>query len=621
MCAIAGLFPIGGPHGSEHHRIARIWSVLDRMAYRGPDGSHVSVVGNGVLGFARLAMVGGEGGNQPVWCACCETAIVCNGEIYDHEQLRRDIVGRHEIASASDCEIPAHLYRDDPTGFTSCLTGQFALAILDLREDSLVLTRDGFGIHPLYYAVTSDEVVFSSELGPLLETAPTRPTVRSESLAATLASYGPELGTTWFEGVYEVIPGSVVRIDLRTGAISEHHEVDPVAALGQAAPDHDFEHGLRSAVERRLRGRGGVGCYVSGGLDSSVVAALAVERSDSVTLFGLTFPESEKDEGKHQAALARHLGVPLVQEAVTSESLADAMPTLLRSTCGPITRIGPMAMLMLSHRVAESGYKFCLSGEGADELLLGYPVFRSMQSSERARSTEAAGTLPVFLDEAAHRWLAAAARRSAVTPPSTGHFDWLTTIQGEEIRSKLQRYLLTSQGDRASLANGVELRYPYLDQLLWVGGARYTTAERASAGSLTGAGLFDKSTLRAVAHKVLPPELAARTKQGFADPRDVSFLRFRKAGGELLDDALAPATCDRLGLFDDAVVTSLDHKVTAMAGSQRAENEALLLVASTHLVLDQIESSRAAARIRRPATISGRSISRLPPERPGVTLP
>ena len=321
--------------------------------------------------------------------------MVFNGEFFDYPEKRAELEERgHRLVTHCDTEIIPHLWEESQEGMFESLRGQFALALWDERRLRLVLGRDRFGICPLYWTRQGEWLLFASEIKALLASGmvPARPDLRGIDHIFTFAALpGP---TTCFEGVQLLPPGHFLQIIHgdrgAPSAISEraywqmdfpdrgdeNRGGDPRALV-----DH-FEKLMLQAVEERLRADVPVGAYLSGGVDSSMIAALACHlKGPAINTYTIRVDAPELDELSAANLVARHIGTkpPIVQEFGASDVL-NTYPQLIQAAEAPVIDTSCAALLQLAHRVHACGQKVVLTGEGADEWLVGYPWYKAAKA-------------------------------------------------------------------------------------------------------------------------------------------------------------------------------------------------------------------------------------------------
>lgn len=607
MCGIAGVFDPRRGHG-----IAR--PVLDamtgRLAHRGPDESGVHLAGGVALGFTRLAIVDLAGGNQPHYSEDQAVVSVCNGEIYNHRALRRALEGRgHRFRSGCDVEVLVHLYEEAGDGFVEQLNGQFAFALYDRRRHRLVLGRDRVGIAPLFYTLVDGMLLFGSEIKALLAHPAVGRRVDLAGLDQILAFPGLVSPTTMFEGIRALPPGHLLAAEGGELRVSQYWDLDyPPRAV--PAPRRDDGHYvdrlealLLEAVAQRLEADVPVGFYLSGGLDSSLIGALAQAAAPERRLhsFSIVFPQADIDERRTQRLMARHLGSHHHEIEFAGDEIIGRLRQAVAAAEAPLKETYNTCSLALSGLVRDSGHKVVLTGEGADELFAGYVGYRldamGARPANPADPLEAAleadlrrdlwGDPDFFYERDYRRFgeIRRALYAPAVAAALPG-FDCTVRapvdhrrIAGRhplhqrsyvDFKLRLADHLLADHGDRVAYAHGVEARYPFLDN-------EVVAFVRTVPPALLVRDGAEKWLLRQVARRHLPAAIAGREKFAFVAPGS-PFLMARRV--DWIDDLLSPALLRRQGYFDaDAVARLRDRQ---LAGDTRInatfDTDVLMLV-------------------------------------------
>jgi asparagine synthase (glutamine-hydrolysing) len=389
MCGIAGIVDLAG-----HRTVAD--GIIQRMTraivHRGPDEEGYFQRPGVALGSRRLSIVGLADGQQPVANEDRSVSVVFNGEFFDYLEKRAELEARgHRLVTHCDTEIIPHFWEERQEGMFECLLGQFALALWDERRRCLILGRDRFGICPLYWTRQGEWLLFASEIKALLASGmvPARPDLRGIDHIFTFSALpGP---ITCFEGVQLLPPGHYLRI-------VPGSERDEAAAISERAywridfPDRGdedrggdprtlvqrFEQVMLQAVEKRLRADVPVGAYLSGGVDSSITTALACHlKGPAINTYTISVKAPELDELSAANLVARHIGTkpPIVQEFAAKDVL-NTYPRLIEAAEAPVIDTSCAALLQLAQRVHACGQKVVLTGEGADEWLVGYPWYK-----------------------------------------------------------------------------------------------------------------------------------------------------------------------------------------------------------------------------------------------------
>ena len=598
MCGICGSYEYASGRPADAAVLERMNAAL---VHRGPDAGGLVVEGSVGLAARRLAIIDLAHGDQPMVTDDGEVCVVQNGEILNHLELRapleRDGI---RFRTRCDTEVLLHLYLRDGPGFVEALRGMFALALWDRRERRLLLARDRFGIKPLYYELGGGRLAFASELKALVRQPAFSREVDREALHAYLAFNSIPAPLTIFRSARKLPPGHLLTCTESGARIERYARPAPAAASvlrreGPEALAEELRARLRDSVTAHLLADVPVGVLLSGGVDSSVLTALAAEgSSERVSTFSIGFRERSFDELDLAREVARRYGTAH-HELVVEPRIDELLPEIAAAFDEPFADSSAVPTYLVS-RLAADHVKVVLSGEGGDELFGGYetyvadqlarwvgpaaarlaPLADRLQSSDRrvswdyrARRFARAAALPPL--ERHHGWkeiFSAAARARLLRPDwQDRHADPLAPWRqrfaetaGAPLLARLQDvdlgiYLvddLLVKTDRMSMAHSLEARVPFLDPVV---------AELALAlpSSLKVLGWAKKRLLRRAAAPLIPREIIAARKRGFSIPA-AAWLR-----GELepfAREVLAPERTRRQGFFDaDAVSAVLNDHV------------------------------------------------------------
>jgi asparagine synthase (glutamine-hydrolysing) len=602
MCGIVGIVSHDGPVVADVLACA-----TQRLHHRGPDhqGTWIAPGGESGLGSARLSIVDLVCGDQPLANEDGTLHAVVNGELYDFERIRRGLIERgHQFRTGSDSEIVLHLYEDHGPDCLRHLRGEFALLLWDQTRRRLFAARDRFGIKPLYWTEHAGRVLFASEAKALFA-AGVPAAWDEESFFQQLFIY-PAPDRTLFAGVRQVPPGHYLLADAQGVRCTRYWDLDyPLAAPQQHGGRNgggDTEHvermrtALDEAVRLRLRADVPVGCFLSGGVDSSAVIGLAAPHCpDPIRAFTVVFDDSSYDEGEIARETAARAGadfhpIPL-DHADFADHLSDAV--WHAETLG----INPhgVARFLQSRAVRAAGYKVVLSGEGSDEILAGYAHARQDAQLARAGQAgsapprglaavhEALGFVPYWLKRLAinrsvfHALLAPgfAARCAGRDPYRTfmAGFD-RGQLAGREplfqslylwTRSILPNYILFAE--RLEMAHSIESRLPFLDHHL-------VEAVVQMPVSVLLRGLTEKYVLREAAKSVLTPTVYARHKHPFTAPPSKKKDRMH----EMMQEVLRGPALDAVPFFDRTAVAALLDQLPALDEGARIGLDAALLM-------------------------------------------
>ena len=504
MCGIAGLVMRGGGVPDP--------GVLDRLlagiAHRGPDGEGRLVRGDTALVHRRLAIIDLVTGDQPFF-APGGSAVVCNGEIYNHPELRAAMLGT-PFRSRSDCEPAVFLYEQEGEGFARRLRGMFALAIHDPARGRLVLARDPFGIKPLYYVQTDEMFAFASEAQALLRAGFSRRAIGDIGRAELLQLKFTTGAETVFPGIFRVLPGETIVVE--RGEIVARAKVAALPPGRPQAISHRealgrLETVLSDSVAVHLRSDVPYGLFLSGGIDSSAVLAL-MSRLTGQRIQALTMGwqgAGVADESREAERLARVQGADCERLEMGEADFWSFAPRIAAAIDDPTADAAVLPTWMLGRAARAGGLKVTLCGEGADELFGGYSRYRKRRAPLRWISRPPR-TKGVFGGAISH-WregLAAAEAASAIDRSP------LQAAQAADIAEWLPNDLLTKL-DRCLMVHGVEGRTPFLDPVVAKFAFLLPDAEKAGLR-------FGKILLRDWLAKAFPEAGAYARKKGFKPP-------------------------------------------------------------------------------------------------------
>ena len=380
MCGIAGYF---GPDVDPREAEGVLRRMTDALAHRGPDGDGVYADSEVGLGHRRLSIVGLADGQQPMMSEDGNVILTFNGEIFNYVELRAELIASGErFRTSSDTEVLLKLLERYGEAALDHLNGDFAFALYDRRHRRLLLARDRMGVRPLYYTWRKSTLVFASEIKALLQFPGVSAQMDLEALDQIFTLWAPIAPQTAFKHIFELPPNHKKQNKKSRASTSAWWSLDfPDAGTKDNRSDDAVADELLAllddATRIRLRADVPVGAYLSGGLDSSLVSALAARHvGDQLRTFSVTFESAEHDESSYQAEMVRRLGTEHTSIRTSGADIASACPDVVRAAETPILRTAPAPLLRLSAQVREAGYKVVLTGEGSDEIFAGYDIFR-----------------------------------------------------------------------------------------------------------------------------------------------------------------------------------------------------------------------------------------------------
>lgn len=552
MCGFVGF--IDENDQTYDHRAA-IVAMADAIAHRGPDSEGYFEDGRAALGFRRLAIIDLAGANQPLYNENRSLVLVFNGEIYNYRELRRQLIAAgHAFSTQGDAEVVLHGFERWGAGVLDRLRGMFAFALYDTATGELFCARDAFGVKPLYYAAEGDRILFGSEIKGLLAHPHARRSLNERRLAHWLCmEYLPD-EETLFEGVRKLPAGHWLR--WRNGRAERGRwfvpRFAPDAGRSLKESAEAIEAALRESVAAHAIADVDVGCFLSAGVDSSLVAREAARIMEART-FTIGWGEGRFSELEAAATFARATGLPNEGRILDAEQFFASVPAVQYAMDEPLPNPSAVPLYHLCAMAAES-VKVVLSGEGADELFGGYPYYQEclafapymmVPAPARRALAAAARHLPEgthgrrFLMRGAHPlperyirleynfpWAEAldllapelGARCAAAPTPwelaaplfAEIEADETTAMQTADILTWMQQDILL-KADKMSMASSLELRVPFLDREVFALASTLPASQRVGRCET-------KIALRAAAARTLPQATAAMPKQGFVTP-------------------------------------------------------------------------------------------------------
>ena len=634
MCGIAGLFNRRSIQPIQEDNLT--W-MLGALRHRGPDEFGILLDGRIGLGNARLSILDLEGGTQPIANEDESLWIVFNGEIFNHLELRLELESKgHQFRTASDTEVVLHLFEELGSECLKKLNGQFAIAIWDRNIQQLFLARDRFGVRPLFYTQTPGKMMlFASEIKSILSTGRVTAELDPGIIGQIFSFWSPVSSKKVFRGILELPAGHFLLADLNSVRVNAYWQNQFSASTNRAVSPTDeqqlveeFRALLIDACKIRLRADVPVGAYLSGGLDSSTIASIIRQQTQNeLATFSIAFNDPQFDESKYQAAMAAHLRTHHQVLHATHSEIGQVFPEVIWHAETPLMRTSPAPMFLLSKQVRKQGFKVVLTGEGADEFLAGYEIFKetkirrfwAQQPHSKFRPllfqrlypdiARRSGSNPEFFSaffaegiqdvkdpfySHSIRWrnnrrtlrffnddLLASEdfkRSGQALPELPVHFkQWEPLAQAQflEINIFLSQYLLSSQGDRMGMAHSVESRYPFLDH-------RLVEFCNNLPPQMKIRGLREKWLLKKAAKEWLPDAIIQRPKQPYRAPIHRSF--FNPNSPDYVRELLSEERIKSTGLFKQESINQLVKKIDTTNYISETEDMALAGILSTQLI-------------------------------------
>lgn len=672
MCGICGVHSAG--KAPDPHLVRR---MLAALTHRGPDGSGYYRDEKVALGHTRLAIVDTVGGVQPMCGENERVWVTFNGEIFNHVELAADLRARgHRFRTRSDTEVIVHAWEEWGPGCFDRFNGQWALAIWDRLSDDLVLSRDRFGVRPLYYSRAGRKLLFASEVKALFADPDVPRELDPAGIDQVLTLWSTVAPQTVFRGVEQVPPGSF--LTFRDGVLTGRTRYWAPAFPARGSEPRTDLAGNALALREQLveatrlrfeRSDVPVAAYLSGGIDSAVtagvIAGLGIGHSAGVPLhtFSLRFADAEFDEGGYQTLMAKQLGTVHEDVVVRERDIADVFPEVVRHAESPLLRTGPAPMFLLSRLVRESGFKVVVTGEGSDEMLGGYDIFREgrireLWTRDPVAAEAAVEQLYPWMKRSPHqapafaksffgrnivagdpaishrpRWDATAVLRSMLTdevraachrspadevvasmPAEEAGWDPLSRAQWLEMTTLLPGYILASQGDRMLMGNSIEGRFPFLDPNVAALAAQVPADHKIH-------GMDEKHLLKLAFADLVPDEILRRPKQPYRAPDAAAFF----AGGtpDWVFDVTSGPALESAGIFRPALVQRLLEKARRTHGLRlgNTDNMRLVAVLSTQLLHGELLTGAGggSAAPPEPLTVVDRTLEPTGPEPIGRT--
>lgn len=631
MCGICGIVT-NGPVPD----LSVVTAMMDQLSHRGPDGSGYLRDHQAILGHCRLSLIDFIGGAQPIGNEDGTVWVTFNGEIFNYVEIGAELRDRgHVFATRSDTEVIVHAWEEWGADCFNRFNGQWAIGLWDKREKRLILSRDRLGVRPLYYHLNGGRIAFASEVKALFADPSIHRALDPAGLDQTFTYWSAVAPRTPFEGISQLEPGHVAFFDADGFRTEPYWRIDFPARGHETNQDLDANASqlreliIQATKLRFERSDFPVAAYLSGGIDSAVTASAIRHFTDAdLHTFSLRFADAEFDEGDYQRRMVERLGTHHHNIVVSNRDIASVFPQVVWHAESPILRTAPAPLFMLSKLVRDSGYKVVVTGEGADEVLGGYDIYREAkvrefwardpQSAVRSRAAELLypwmtrnpGQAPAFaraffgqdLDPAdpamSHRprWNSTAALKKMLTPaaqeamatsgdldlavslPEGSHFwDSLTRAQWLEMTTLLPGYILASQGDRMLMANSVEGRFPFLDRDVVEFANSIPSRHKLF-------GLHEKFLLKLAFSDLVPIEIRNRPKQPYRAPDAASFF-LDGATPQWVEEALSPEALLASGLFDPRQVAGLVTKAKARSAKfGNTDNMRVVAILSTQLV-------------------------------------
>jgi len=615
MCGLVGYIDLRNERTAEKDVLLRMTNTI---IHRGPDDSGFFAEGAAGLGFRRLSIIDLEGGHQPIYNEDESVVLVCNGEIYNYRELRRALIQKgHAFKTNCDVEVLVHLYEDMGVEFLNKLNGQFAFALYDRKERKLFLARDHFGINPMYYTLVEDVFIFASEIKAILEHPLARREVDLIGLDQILSFPGLVSPRTMFKGVESLKSGHFIMVANSNITVSEYWDLDypKQGEVSYDKPESYYTDNLKDlfaqSVMCRLQADVPVGFYLSGGLDSSLIAAMinTVSPDSRRHSFSIAFTDRAMSETRYQRIMAKSVGSEHHEIIFDWAEISDLLPSMVYHCECPVKETYNTCSMALSEATRKNGITVILTGEGADELFAGYVGYRFDQFRTRRTSghdvedileeelrEKVWGDKNLFYEDDLYRLREIkTALYSPLTNESSEDVDCLNfglvnkrQLEGRhyihqrsylDFKLRLSDHLITDHGDRMALANSVEARYPFLDVDLVEFATRIPPHLKLNK-------LTEKYILKTIAAELVPQEIINREKFGFHAPGSPALL---KRNIEWVNDVLSYERIRSQGYFNPDVIETLKQQYTRKGFNLNLpfESDLVMIVLTFGVFLEQ----------------------------------
>lgn len=568
MCGICGIFNV---NAREKPDSGVLENMLRAIRHRGPDGSQILALDRVALGFNRLGFLDLEGGMQPIQNEDRTISMICNGEIYNFQSLREELAAKgHVFRTRTDVEVILHLYEEWGPDFANRLNGQFAIALYDEKNKLLLLVRDQIGIAPLFYTVVDGRVVFASEIKAILEYPGVERKLNLKAVDQLMNFPGVVSPVTFFEGIHSLEAGHMLRIE--PGRELQNVEYWDLAYeaeeedKGEAYYVDRMRELLKDAIARRLVADVPIGFYISGGLDSSLVACyIGKYLLNSCYSFSAEIGSGDLDESRFQKIVRDCVGSTHYSTKVAEEEIWENLTKVIYHAESAVKESYDVAAYLLSALVRRSPVKAVLTGQGSDEFFCGYvgymlDLFRNMQKNQMTAAeceiNERLWGDPYFRYERNHpeirkihrqvysRDLRGEIDKFSAWASSPINVDRVKGLSAQKRRSyidyklRLSDHLLGEHGDRMFFSHSVEGRHPFLDKELL--DFVVTIPDKYKLN-----GTNEKYILKKAGKGIVPDEILKRRKFPFQAP-GMSAMVKQSDGGEFLSDSMIK----KYGIFD-----------------------------------------------------------------------
>ena len=634
MCGIAGIYNYH--FSNEPSMEESIKGMLSIIRHRGPDESGMYLDENLAIGSVRLSIIDIASGQQPLCDESGNYWIVYNGEIFNYEELRADIEKKGvRLKTHCDTEVVVQMYAIYGAKCLQYFNGQFAFCIWNKKEQELFFARDRVGIRPLFYWSKDNSFAFCSEIKGLFTLDNIKRTISYKSLSQIFTFWTTIAPNTPFENIYELPAGhymtvksSKIKIEKYWSLNFSSQENQYPRSLEEAT--EEFRDLLKDAVRIRLRADVQVAAYLSGGLDSSITTSLINEINPGIlNTFSIGFKDKEFDETGYQKEASQFFNTNHTAFECTSEDIAEQFLNTVWHSEYPVLRTAPTPMLLLSKKVRERNIKVVITGEGADEFLAGYNIFKESKvrrfwakepnSAIRPKllsrlypylpmMKEANNTITLkmffgykltetdnpfyshllrwhntsriksFFSDSVHESLNGYDPQDELYSKLPDNFmNWSELARSQYLEATIfmSQYLLSSQGDRMAMGNSVEGRYPFLDYRVIEFCNRLPDSFKLNC-------LNEKFLLKRMSVNKIPASITKRAKQPYRAP--IAGIFFNSKSPAYISDILSSTCLQSYGLFNPQKVNLLINKIRSQKNTSEVDQMAIAGIVSTQLL-------------------------------------
>ncbi len=619
MCGICGMIDL-----QQGNRIDPdvLWRMNKKIVHRGPDQADIKIMDNVGLGFTRLSIIDLESGMQPLYNEDCSLVLICNGEIFNYKELNRELVGKgHVLRTNSDCECILHLYEEYGENFYNMLNGQFAFFLYDQKRRKAICVRDQVGIAPFYYTITNGFLIFASEIKAIIEHPDVERKIDLVGLDQVMTFPGLISPRTMFAGISSLPPGNCMVINnLCDIQIKEYWDVI-YPKINEIEYNMDEEYYiekldelLTQAVKRRLQSDVPVGFYVSGGLDSSVIAGKIFEVDPFLKQsFSIDFADRDISEGKYQRAMVDYIQATHNIHLLDVDEIMQSMRSVVYHAECAIKESYNTATKRLSQMAHEKGIKVVLTGEGADELFGGYIGYRFDKlnqmmprqkvpnlKEEEALREQVFGDYDFLYEKNFYSFNKT--KREIYSDSVNANFDQISClnhfiINQDRIRDvdilhkrsyvdfklRMADHLLGDHGDHMVFSNSVEARFPFLDKDV-------IEFVLKMPPSLKLKDFDEKYILKKAAQKCVPSVILERPKFAFTAPGTSEFIKRDK---EFVGEILSYDSIKQHGIFNAEKVEQLkkEYMQEGFKLNMPYDNDYLMIALTTELLIQEFNMS------------------------------